>query len=89
MNSVPPALVCIANAESGFNQFTSSGAPLESSTQDYGVFQIHKTWIPLAKSMGLDIVNSAQDNITFGIYLYNTRGPQIWSTYKKYCESDV
>lgn len=58
---------------------------LVSPTHDYGIMQINKLWIPTAKKMGLDIVNSPEDNVTFGIWLYNTKGPKIWSTYKQYC----
>lgn len=85
-NTIPPTLLCIAQAESGDRQFTGSGAPLISSTGDVGALQLNmKTWLPLSKKMGLDIVNNAQDNVTFGIYLYNTRGPEIWTTYKRFC----
>lgn len=85
-NSVPPELLCIAQHESGMRQFTDSGAPLKSPTDDYGVMQIHSSWIPLATKMGLDIVHNAQDNIEFGIWLANTHGYSQWSTYK-YCKS--
>lgn len=72
--------------ESGGVQFTASGAPLMSPTHDYGIMQINKAWIPTAKKMGLDVVNSASDNVEFGIWLYTTLGPTQWTTYKKYCK---
>lgn len=65
-------------------QFTASGAPLWSPTKDVGIMQIHDTWLPVAENMGLDIVNNPKDNVEFGIWLLNTQGPQIWTTYK-YC----
>jgi hypothetical protein len=85
-NQIPSALVCIVNAESGGRQFTSDGSPLISPTGDVGTMQLNlKTWLPLSQKMGLDIVHSEKDNITFGIYLYNKYGPTIWTTYKHYC----
>ena len=47
--------------------------------------QIHNTWIPTAKNMGLDVINNAVDNIQFGIWLKNKYGFKQWSTYEKYC----
>lgn len=85
--AVPQAFICIAQHESGFNQFNKNGTPLMSSTGDEGVLQINlKTWKPLADKMGLDLANP-KDNITFGIWLYNNKGPQIWTTYKPYCQA--
>jgi hypothetical protein len=84
-NQIPSELVCIADHESGMEQFTPSGKPLVSPTNDYGVMQIHYTWIPLAKKMGLDVVHNAQDNIEFGIWLFNTHGASQWTT-DQYCK---
>jgi hypothetical protein len=81
-NIVPPTMLCIAEHESSVEQFTSTGQPLKSKTDDYGIFQIHESWIPTAKKMGLDVVNSPQDNIEFAIWLAQTHGYQQWSTYK-------
>ncbi len=76
--------------ESGGSQFTASGAPLISKTGDVGVGQINlKTWLSTSKKQGLDIINSEKDNIEFTIWLYTTKGPQIWSTYKPYCSGDT
>jgi hypothetical protein len=83
-NAVPTALLCIVEHESGGKQFRSDGSPLVSPTDDYGVMQIHSSWLPLARKMGLDIVHNAQDNIEFGIWLANTHGLSQWTTYK-YC----
>lgn len=81
----PQVLDCIVQKESGGNQFNKNGSPLWSSTKDVGVYQINQQWIPLAKNMGLDVVNSEKDNIEFGTYLYQKYGPTIWATYKQYC----
>lgn len=79
----PKVLDCIAMEESGGEQFTPSGQPLWSPTNDVGLLQINQLWIPTAKRMGLDIVHSAKDNATFGIWLMNTHGLSQWTTYKK------
>lgn len=81
----PAVLDCIVSHESGGRQFDSTGAPLWSSTNDVGIMQIHETWIPTAKGMGLDIVHNEKDNIEFGIWLMNKYGLSQWTTYKKYC----
>lgn len=82
----PAVLDCIVQHESGGKQFRADGSPLVSPTGDVGVMQIHLArWAPTAKTMGLDIIHSAKDNIEFGIWLYNKYGPTQWSTYKKYC----
>ncbi len=88
-NAVPPALICIAQHESEGNQFNSDGSVLKSSTDDYGIMQIHSSWLPLSKKFGLDILHNAKDNVTMGIYIYNVYGPEQWTTYKKYCVSDT
>jgi hypothetical protein len=69
---LPSVLPKIIQCESGGNQAAIS------STHDFGLFQINRAWIPLAKSMGLDVVNNAQDNIEFGIWLYGRDGTQPW-----------
>jgi hypothetical protein len=86
-NAVPPALICIVEHESGGQQFRPDGSPLVSPTGDYGVMQIHSSWLPLARRMGLDIVHNAKDNIEFGIWLANTHGLSQWTTYKD-CKGD-
>lgn len=86
VNSVyPPVLDCIVQHESGGRQFSADGSVLTSSTHDYGVMQINARWLSLSKAMGLDILNSEADNVTFGIYLYNKYGPTQWATYKHDC----
>ena len=84
----PKVLECIALHESGAEQLNPDGTPKWSPTQDVGVMQIHETWIPLAKKMGLDVVNSPTDNIQFGIWLANTHGLSQWTTYSS-CKKNV
>jgi hypothetical protein len=82
---VPAELVCIIQHESGGNQFDSNGNPLISKTNDVGMGQLNlPTWGKLAKQQGLDIVNSATDNLEETIFLYNKYGGSIWTT-DKYC----
>jgi hypothetical protein len=84
--ALPPVLECIARHESGIEQFTPSGHPLVSPTGDVGIMQINMaTWLPLARRMGLDIINNPIDNVEFGIWLYKTQGPYPWTTYQQYC----
>lgn len=82
----PHVLDCIVQHESSGEQFKTDGSPLWSPTKDVGVYQINQQWIPLAKSMGLDVVNNEKDNIEFGTYLYQKYGPSIWATYSEYCK---
>ena len=85
---MPAELLCIVQHESGGQQFTPSGAPLISKTDDVGIMQINlPTWEKKAKAMSLDIVNSPQDNIEMGIYIYQTIGPQEWTT-DRYCKGN-
>lgn len=85
-NSIPPVLLCIVTHESGAQQFRADGSPLISPTDDVGFMQINiPAWLSTANRMGLDIIHSEADNIEFGIWLYNTRGVDQWTTYKKYC----
>lgn len=81
----PAVLDCIVQHESEGRQFTAEGDPLWSPTNDVGIFQINKQWIPTAKSMGLDVVNNEKDNIEFGTWLYTKYGPTQWTTYKEDC----
>jgi transglycosylase-like protein with SLT domain len=83
-SGLPTELVCIAQHESGIRQFDAKGRPIWSKTNDVGIFQLHKSWIPVAKKEGLDIVNSAEDNVQFAIELYNKDGGKPWTT-DKYC----
>lgn len=82
----PAVLDCIVKYESGGQQFRKDGTPLWSPTHDVGVMQINQVHLKEAQHMGLDIVNNPKDNIEYGIWLYNTAGPNQWTTYRKYCK---
>jgi len=60
-------------------QFDRNGDPLWSETRDAGACQIN---IPIhnetAEKMGLDVVNSEQDNIAYAKYLYDKNGTRDW-----------
>ena len=85
-NQMPSELLCIIQHESSGNQFTASGAPLISKTDDVGIGQLNlPTWGTLAKKFNLDIVNSPKDNLEMTVYLYNLYGGEIWTT-DKYCK---
>lgn len=81
----PVVLDCIVQHESLGQQFAPDGLPLWSPSNDVGIFQINERWIPIAKNMGLDVVNSEKDNIEFGTWLYTKYGPNQWTTYKEDC----
>lgn len=74
-----PLMWKIIKCESKFRQFDSKGNPLRSRTNDYGIAQIHATWIPVAKKMGLDIVHSADDNLLFAKHILKVQGHKAWT----------
>lgn len=76
-----PAMSRVVKCESGFRQFNSDGLPLISPTSDVGVMQINQVHWKLAKSLGLDIFHSAQDNITMGRIVYKQSGLTAWSCF--------
>lgn len=88
-NAVPPQLIAIAQCESGGKQFNADGTVVENPiTHDYGLFQIHESWLPTAKKMGLDVINSPMDNIEFALWLSNKDpGFTDWSASKKCWDS--
>lgn len=64
------------------------GHPLTSPTGDIGIAQINlKTWQATAKHMGLNLALE-KDNLEFAYWLYTTKGPKIWATYK-YCKGEA
>lgn len=74
-----PAMAAVVRCESRYRQFDSAGKPLISRTNDVGVMQINiPTWAPLAKELGLDIYNSASDNILMGRIVYAKQGIGAW-----------
>ena len=54
-----------------------------AKTHDYGYFQIARIHLAEATEMGLDVVNSPEDNIKFGVWLYDKSGVQPWVASKK------
>jgi len=76
----PNRFVAIAICESSLEQNKDGKVVENPVTKDYGLFQIHYTWIPTAESMGLNIEGSVYDNIEFARYLYDTYGIKPWSS---------
>lgn len=72
-------------------QFLANGSPLWGNDpttgkpikRDVGIFQLNTwVWAAKAKTMGLDIVNSADDNATFAEWLYEQQGTSPWNPSK-------
>lgn len=78
---VPPILIDIAHCESGWRQFNEDGSVLESSTTDYGYFQINSSHIKQASNLGYDIMTT-DGNIAYALYLYKEHGTNDWSASK-------
>jgi hypothetical protein len=74
-----PAMITIAQCESGFKQYFANGSPLYDSSRTYiGVFQIsEKIHTGAAKGMGYDIA-TLEGNIAYARYLYNKNGTGPW-----------
>lgn len=75
-----PAMIGVAECESGFRQYDSSGFPLRGGTDGnyIGVFQISSGWAATAAAMNMDIYSTA-GNLAFAQYLYEQKGLQPWS----------
>lgn len=79
----PASMIPIIRCESSFEQFWPNGTPKVSKTSDVGVMQINRVHWQEAKNRGLDIFNSAEDNIKMGKILYDEAGgvsPWVCST---------
>ncbi len=74
-------MVEVVKCESNFRQFIN-GHPLLSPTSDVGVMQINQVHWLRAKSLGLDIFNSMEDNITMGKIILKESSLKAWSCYK-------
>lgn len=75
-----PDMVPTVLCESKFRQFGPDGTPLISKTDDVGVAQINiPTWGKQAKELGLDIYNSAADNLTMARIVYEKQGITAWT----------
>lgn len=72
-----PEMVSIIRCESNFRQFKND-IPLLSPTSDVGVMQINRVHWARAKSLGLDIFNSVDDNIIMGKIIYDEQGVGAW-----------
>lgn len=72
-----PKMMDIIGCESGFQQF-KDGKPLRSGTSDIGVMQINQVHWQEAKKLGLDIFNSASDNIRMGRIILEKQGISAW-----------
>ena len=64
--------------ESRFKQFWPDGTPKISPTSDVGIMQINIQHWKEAKSLGLDIFNSVDDNIKMGRIIYDRQGSGAW-----------
>jgi hypothetical protein len=74
-----PRMVKIVNCESGLKQFEADGTVVLSPTLDVGLFQINlKAHLKTSQRMGLDVINSLEDNYTYAKYLYAQSGEKPW-----------
>lgn len=75
-----PEMDAVVRCESGFRQFDEDGKPLISPTHDVGVAQINiPTWAKEARDRGLDIFNSATDNIEMAKIVLKEQGIHAWT----------
>jgi hypothetical protein len=72
-------MVSTIQCESNFRQFDSDGTPLTSRTSDVGVAQINQVHWARAKSLGLDIFNSENDNIIMAKIILEEQGQSAWT----------
>lgn len=77
-----PRMLDVIECESKFRQFTSNGNTLRSKTSDIGVMQINQIHWKRAKTLGLDIWNSIDDNIKMGRIVYDEQGITAWTCFK-------
>jgi hypothetical protein len=74
----------IALCESGMKQHWDNGEPIISPTRDGGIFQINfSAHLETTKKMGLDVINSEDDNIAYAKYLFEQSGTQPWYMSRK------
>lgn len=87
-NFEDPRMMDVVHCESGnkanyARQFDSRGKPLMSLTSDVGVMQINQVHWRRAKSLGLDIFYSVDDNIKMGKIVYEEQGIEAWVCNRK------
>ena len=63
--------------ESRYNQ-GAVNTKNKNGTQDYGMWQINSLHIPKAQELGLDVINSVEDNTTYAIRLLKESGTRPW-----------
>lgn len=61
------------------HQFDGKGRPLLSRTADVGIGQINQVHWTQAKSLGLDIFNSTEDNLKMAQIVYKSEGEKAWT----------
>jgi len=77
--SSTPEMMKISLCESGDRQFSDDGSVLESSTSDFGYYQIHDSWDDKAKELGLDYKHSFTDNLAMAKIVLDAQGFNAWS----------
>ena len=79
LNAFPKRMLDVFRCESGLKQFESDGTVVLSPTLDVGIAQINlKTWLKKSQLMGLDIINSQEDNLKMAKWIYDNVGEQAW-----------
>lgn len=79
-----PHFFAIAKCESTLRQWDSEGNVLLSGTGDAGILQVHlKTWLEKSREMGLNILDSWQDNIKMSKYIFDHQTATAWTCRNK------
>lgn len=74
-----PAMIAIAQCESGFRQFNNDGTPLRANKPYVGVFQIdEKIHAAPARDLGLDL-DTLDGNLGYAKHLYEQAGTRPWA----------
>lgn len=80
----PEVMIAIAECESELQQLRPDGTPLISPTADAGALQVNLTvHQATAERLGLDVVNSLEDNLHYARMLYSERGLSPWACARK------
>lgn len=82
--------VAIAKGESGLKQWHANGKVVTGivDPDDKGLFQINKRyWGDEAASLGLDYINSIEDNVKMARHVYDTQGITAWVYYNNHLAS--
>ena len=83
-----PRMVNVAYCESKWKQLID-GKPYMSPTSDVGIMQINQIHWKEAKSLGLDIFNSEDDNLKMGKIIYDREGIEAWMALKSKCYKNL